>query len=159
MVKRAERRLWIGGALLLALAACGSSTSSGAPGPSSAGDGDDGAEPAPAVVGNEDPTGDTAVPVADRKLVLRHGPMTYVMDTPRNQLEKGGRAIEESGLVAALRSRNIEVTIEADPALSDAVILLADGEEIARTEMHDVDGKEVPADVLSAVDEHFGTAP
>ena len=148
MSKQIVSRKWMGCALVLGLAACGSSSKPGAAPAGSSG-----------AVANVGTSGDTAMPAADRNLVVRHGPMTYVMDTPRNQLEKAGVALEESGLVAALRGRGIKVIYEPDPDLGDDVILMADGEELARTTLDQVDGKETPADVLAAVDDHFGTTP
>ena len=91
MSKQIVSRKWMGCALVLGLAACGSSSKPGAAPAGSSG-----------AVANVGTSGDTAMPAADRNLVVRHGPMTYVMDTPRNQLEKAGVALEESGLVAAL---------------------------------------------------------
>ena len=151
MSKQIVGRKWFGAVVVLALG-CGSG--GGKPGASPGSSSTPGS-----AVDNVGTSGDTAMPAADRNLVVRHGPMTYVMDTPRNQLEKAGVALEESGLVAALRGRGIRVIYEPDPDLGDDVILTADGEELARTTLDQVDGKETPADLLAAVDAHFGTTP
>jgi hypothetical protein len=151
MSKQLVMRTWIVMALALSgVAACGGGKAGPAPagsGTAAATTGDGSAASAPA------PT-----PAVERALVLRHGPMTWVMDTPRNQLEKAGVALEGSGFVAAVRARGITVTLEGDEAL-DGVVLLAGGEELARAELEGLDGKEVPADLLATVDAHFGTTP
>ncbi|MCE9571562.1 MAG: hypothetical protein K8W52_00250 [Deltaproteobacteria bacterium] len=125
---------------LLALAACGSSS---------------GPHPTGPVVEN---TATDHGEVAARAVVIKHGPMTYVMDTPRNQLEKARTALDQSGLVAELTAEGIAITFEADPALGDTVIVQAGADELGRAELHDLDGKEIPDALREAIHARFPAA-
>jgi hypothetical protein len=113
------------------------------------------AKPAPAAPGTVENTGAAPAHAGARAVIIKHGPMTYVMDTPRNQLEKAATALAESGLVATLQAEGIAVTYAADEHQGDTVIIL-DGEvELGRAELHDLDGKDAPQALLDAIHAHF----
>ena len=95
-----------------------------------------------------------------RAVVLRHGAMTYVMDTPPNQLRKAQAALEHSDLAAQLAALGITVTYQADASLGDAVAVMAGESELGRADLHDLDGgKPAPSALIDAVKAHFPTAP
>ncbi len=96
---------------------------------------------------------------AARALVLRHGAMTYVMDTPPNQLRKAQTALESSDLVTQLGALGITVTYQADAALGDAVVILAGTTELGRGDLHDLDADRAPAALLDAIKAHFAITP
>lgn len=122
----------------LALAACASSSSS--------------APPAKPALEN---AGSGSAPAAARAVVIKHGPMTYVMDTPPNQLEKARAALEQSALVAELTADGVAVTYEADPTLGDTVIIQAGADELGRADLHDLAGKEIPDGLLETIHARF----
>jgi hypothetical protein len=131
---------------LCVIGACGAPSSSGAP-PSGP-------------IENAAPAAHTdEAPAVARAVVIKHGPMTYVMDTPRNQLDKARAALDQSGLVAALVADGVAVTFESDPALGDTVIVQAGTDELGRADLHDLDGKDTPAALLDAIHARFPAAP
>ena len=85
--------------------------------------------------------------------------MTYVMDTPPNQLRKAQAALESSDLVTQLGALGITVTYQADASLADAVVVLAGTTELGRADLHDLDADRAPAALLDAVKAHFAITP
>lgn len=96
---------------------------------------------------------------AARTVVLRHGAMTYVMDTPPNQLRKAQAALESSDLVTQLGALGISVTYQADASLGDAVVILDGSTELGRGDLHDLDADRAPAALLDAIKAHFSITP
>lgn len=96
---------------------------------------------------------------AARAILLRHGAMTYVMDTPPNQLRKAQAALESSDLVTQLGALGVAVTYQADASLGDAVVVLAGSTELGRADLHDLDAERAPAALLDAIKAHFAIAP
>ncbi|MCC6527485.1 MAG: hypothetical protein IT373_32865 [Polyangiaceae bacterium] len=97
-----------------------------------------------------------AVPAGERAVVVRHGPMTFVMDTPPNQLRKARTALETSPLSKELAALGVAVTYEGDPKLGDAVVVLAGTTELGRGELRELTRDAPPAALLGAVKRHFG---
>ncbi len=109
------------------------------------------APPATTPVENASPADSTSDVVAARLVNIKHGPMTYVMDTPPNQLEKAHAALDQSALVTALTAEGIAVTLDPDPELGDTVIIEAGTSEIGRFELHDLAGQDIPAGLLEQI--------
>jgi len=84
-----------------------------------------------------------------RRVVIRHGLMTYVMDSTAGQRDKARRAIDDSRLVQELTDRRYQIEIRFDPTAGDAVIVeAADGRELGRADLHDIAGGAAPAAIL-----------
>jgi hypothetical protein len=94
---------------------------------------------------------------AAKAVVIKHGKMTYVMDTPEGQLDKARSQIEGSDLVAKIAALGVTVTYEPDPNLDDTVVVSAEGKELGRTELRELDGS--PDMLVAAVKAHFQLTP
>ncbi len=119
------------------------------------------ASPSPAATAAPTPTASASPspsPTA-RAVLLRHGAMTYVMDTPPNQLRKAQAALESSDLVTQLGALGISVTYQADASLGDAVVILDGPTELGRADLHDLDADRAPAALLDAIKAHFSITP
>ncbi|MEZ4364914.1 MAG: hypothetical protein R2939_01340 [Kofleriaceae bacterium] len=148
MSPRSFARRLVGAALLVSLVACGGTGPAPAPTPIPATT--DGDPPPTAVTPAPAETGELAV-------VLRHGPMTYVMDSLRGQLDKAGVAVRESDLFAALTGLGLAVTVDGVlEGGDDVVVETVDGTELGRLELHDVDRGAVPDGLMADVRAHFG---
>lgn len=119
------------------------------------------ASPSPAATAAPTPTASASPSPspAARTVVLRHGAMTYVMDTPPNQLRKAQAALESSDLVTQLGALGISVTYQADASLGDAVVILDGSTELGRGDLHDLDADRAPAALLDAIKAHFSITP
>ena len=66
------------------------------------------------------------------RVVLVYGPLTFVMDSCRGQMDKCKTLTQESPLMGGLRDAGIEdIAWVADEQLSDQVMVLVDGEALA----------------------------
>lgn len=110
----------------------------------------------PAIAAPADDRPVDPAPVGERAVVIQHGPMTYVMDTLPNQVQKARAALEESALVAQLTSAGIAVTYVGDESLGDVVIVVAGDHELGRAELRELDDQPAPAALLDAIHAHFG---
>jgi len=85
-----------------------------------------------------------------RALVIVHGRMSYVMDSPVGQRHKAERALRASDLIHQLAAAGWEISYRFDDAAGDQVtIVAADGEELGRAELMALDGKPAPAEILA----------
>lgn len=119
------------------LLACGGATSPSPSAPASA---------APADGNAVQPDG----PLTD--VVLRHGRMTSVMDSPVGQRNKAAAAVESSDLARQLGALGLRLRVQFDDAAGDDVVLTTlDGRELGRVALEDVARGTAPADLVAHI--------
>lgn len=97
------------------------------------------------------PAGPAHSPTAIRQVVIRHGVMTYVMDSRAGQRDKARAAVASSRLVEVISKRGYRIELRFDDAAGDDVIVEADGRELGRGELHDIADGATPAPILDAL--------
>ncbi|MCX5741556.1 MAG: hypothetical protein NT062_03550 [Proteobacteria bacterium] len=130
---------------LVFVVACGGTPSSTPVVPTSAAVGTGSAEPVE--------TAPTPTPTSKlTKVIVVYHRMTYVMDSPSGQKAKAEAAVRKSGLVSELAGLGLELEYKFDEASSDDVVITdPDGSELARAELHGLEGKGVADDVIARV--------
>ncbi|MBK9033770.1 MAG: hypothetical protein IPL61_21305 [Myxococcales bacterium] len=83
--------------------------------------------------------------------------MSYVMDSPRGQQDKAEQALRGSDLATQLGALGLDVTYRFDEAAGDTVtVMAADGTELGRAELHDLDRGPAPDDIVAAARRYAG---
>ncbi len=122
----------------LALAACGGKTSEVKEAP-------------PAAAPDAAPAPEEAAAPA---VVLRHGALTFVMDSPEGQMSKAEAKL--GSLAEALANAGVEVSYARDEELDDVVaVVTAEGEELGRIALRDADASEVIDTMVDTVKRHY----
>jgi hypothetical protein len=124
-------------AVLVLAAACGGARSS----PST---------PTPTPVAS--PTA-TAAPHA-LEVVLRFGPLTSVMDSPRGQVEKAEAILRRSDLVAQLTAYGYQVSYAGDVHLPGDLVIVEDRGEIGRAQLDELTAASTPPALLEVARAH-----
>ncbi|MBP9088767.1 MAG: hypothetical protein KBG15_21770 [Kofleriaceae bacterium] len=139
------------GATLLGMNACGH-TSASAPQPergSTAQETPTAATPTPPAAG----ASTAAITAVD----VFYNAMTDVMDTPNNQQRLAEEAVKNSNLVAELKSMGLTVNVLHNGAVGDEVVVkAADGTELGRAALHDIERKNTPAAMLDKISAAIG---
>ena len=87
-------------------------------------------------------------------VVLRHGALTFVMDSPEGQMSKAEAKL--GSLAEALAGVGVEVTFDRDEELDDVVAVMSgEGEELGRIALRDADASEVIDTMVETVKRHF----
>ena len=97
------------------------------------------------------PTPSTIANRVERRIELRHGLMTFVMDSPAGQRDKARAAVVGSALAARIAELGYDLAIEFDRGAGDDVVVVEHGRELARMPLHDVAAGTITGDVERAL--------